>query len=446
MQLIRILLVAVSAAVLLSGASVICGSSKQDRARAIRFFVATLGAAVWTLAITVFMSLPPEAGAVAPAVVIGIIGGITLCDVSLLAYLGWEHKSGKVATVLFALVGVVLVGILALHPEVFYTDITLDHEFNRITITKGWYYVALIVYFFLISITFSSYLQRRIKSVKNPGLKTGLKVFYVGLSVGGILALIFNLVLLSAQPQLTWIGPMATSISILSFYYSVVRYRTITLSSGWMRTMSYVILVTTGVIIYALLFYAMFTALFKIPNPSPAILLLNGVTAAILLLAMPALSEIVTYMHAITAVDEIDLGYIVKKLEKTSGKNFDLREIARFLADSMHYADVILIVNGHVYSANAVNRMTIPEADQIIKAKRKEGRVWILPEELKDETVSRKREISRIGVLTDKRGREMGKVVFGKKLHRLELSRRDLIKYETVVNELAAVIEENKVK
>lgn len=210
--------------------------------------------------------------------------------------------------------------------------------------------------------------------------------------------------------------------------------------------MSYVILVTTGVIIYALLFYAMFTALFKIPNPSPAILLLNGVTAAILLLAMPALSEIVTYMHAITAVDEIDLGYIVKKLEKTSGKNFDLREIARFLADSMHYADVILIVNGHVYSANAVNRMTIPEADQIIKAKRKEGRVWILPEELKDETVSRKREISRIGVLTDKRGREMGKVVFGKKLHRLELSRRDLIKYETVVNELAAVIEENKVK
>ena len=442
-QLIQTLLIAVSAAVLLSGISVVLGSPKKKKANAMRFFLATLGASIWTIAIMIFLALPPNAENVAPLVVIGIISGITLCDVSLLAYLGWEYKTGKLATAIFSLFGIILVAILAINPSVFYTNISLSHEINRAEIVTGWYFVLLIIYFFLISITFSSYLQKRIKAATSRGMKTGLIVFYIGLSIGGILALVFNLLLMSSQPHLIWIGPMATSISILSFFYSAVRYRTVSLSSRGIRILSYTIFVATGAIVYLLVFYAIFTALFKVPNPSPQILILNGLMTIIVLLLIPAMNEVKSFMHALAATETIDLNYILKKLEKSDNKYFNENEVASFLADTMHYSTVSLIIDGRVYSSGN-KKPTGNEAAAITKAKPAPGEIWLLPDHLNDEKLVHSHEISRIGILTDKKGHEIGRIVFGRKLHRAELSRRELIKYQTVVGMLSVLIEDRR--
>ena len=226
MQLVRALLIAVSVVVLLSGISIYFGSSKQEKGSAARFLIAVLGAVIWTIAILIFIHMPGASSNFIHIIVTCIIGGVTFCDIGLLAYLGWQYKHGKFATVLFTIIGITLIALLAYDPSLFYSSVNTDLEYTQLFVNHSWYYFTVIAYFFLISIVFSSFLQKRIKATVNKGLKTGLKVFYVGLSIGGILALIFSLILITSHPHLVWIGPMATSISILSVSYHTANTHT----------------------------------------------------------------------------------------------------------------------------------------------------------------------------------------------------------------------------
>ena len=441
MQLIQILLIAISIVVLLSGISIFFGSPRSEKASGLRFMLATLGAAIWAIAITVFISTKNIDNNFIHGIVVAIIGGITLCDVGLLAYLGWQRKFGKFATILFAAIGFTLVVLLTYDHSLFYSSVGFDQGYVRLYINKSWYYFALIAYFVLISIVFSTFLQQRIKATTNKGLKTGLKVFYVGLTIGGILALIFDLILITSHPHLVWIGPMATAISVLSFYYSVVKFRTLSMSSRWAEIMSLVILAAAAIIIYLLVFYIVFNALFGIPNPSGPVLALNVIMAVFLLLLMPTFSEVLTFMRATFFIDKIDLGYINKKLEKIRHSNFEQKDIATFLSDTMHYSYLALIIDGHLYSSNS-SRFSAEEIERISHMRAPEHGQWILPSENSPEFIH-ERGITRIGIMRDKSGKELGKIIFGKRLSEARLSHEELIKHEAVIGLLSCVVEEN---
>ena len=58
MFLITILLYAVAALTILTGISVLCGTTKQSRLKGAWFALAALGTAVWSAAIALFLSLP----------------------------------------------------------------------------------------------------------------------------------------------------------------------------------------------------------------------------------------------------------------------------------------------------------------------------------------------------------------------------------------------------
>ena len=58
MQLIRALLIAAIIVVVLSGISIFFGSRKQEKRISIYFLIATIGAALWTAAITVALRMP----------------------------------------------------------------------------------------------------------------------------------------------------------------------------------------------------------------------------------------------------------------------------------------------------------------------------------------------------------------------------------------------------
>lgn len=255
MQLIRALLIAAVIVVVLSGISVFFGSHKQERRTSKRFLLATLGAALWTIAIFIALDMPNASSDFVHLIITCIIGGVTILDIGLLSFLSWGYKGGRILTLLFTIGGTLLVGLLAYDSSLFYSSYDLSQGYVRIFVDHNWHFFTLIAYFFLISITFSSYLLRRIEDTKNPGYKTGLKVFCVGLSIGGILALLFDLILITSLPSLIWIGPMATVISIVFFYYSVVKFHILDVSSKWIRAMSAAILVGTAVIIYLIAFY-----------------------------------------------------------------------------------------------------------------------------------------------------------------------------------------------
>ena len=116
MFLITILLYAVAALTILTGVSVLCGTTKQSKLKGVWFALAALGTAVWSAAIALFLSLPESSASFAPTVVVGIIAGITLTDVALLGYASWENgRSGKLLTAVAALGGIFVVVALALH-------------------------------------------------------------------------------------------------------------------------------------------------------------------------------------------------------------------------------------------------------------------------------------------------------------------------------------------
>ena len=439
MQLIRVLLIAAIIVVILSGISIFFGSRKQEKRSSIYFLLATLGAALWTIAIAIALKMPGASSEFVHITVTCIIAGVTLCDIGLLAFLSWRHKGGKSLTFIFTLFGALLVGLLAYDSSLFYNSYDLSQEYVQIFINYSWYYFILIAYFFLISITFSSFLLKRIKETTNSSLKTGLKVFYVGLSIGGILALIFDLILITSLPNLIWIGPMATIISIMSFYYSVVKFRTLNISARWMKLMSYVILTVTAVIIYLLVFYIVFTTLFRTPNPSVEVLILNGIMALFLIAIMPALSELTNFMKASFLSDRIQLGYITKKLDNIKPKDFNPRELVQFLAETLHYEDCALILAKHTYVTNNL-RFPADEVEEILRLKPADGLTWVKTSE---RTLKNGFCISEIAMLRNSKGKEIGRLVFGKRTSSKAFQRKEFVKVEAVVNMVSALVEES---
>ena len=439
MQLIRALLIAAVVVVVLSGISIFFGSRKQEKTSSTYFLLATLGAALWTIAIAITLKMPNASPEFIHTTVTCIIAGVTLCDVGLLAFLSWKYKGGKPLTFIFALFGALLVALLAYDSSLFYSSYDLSQSYVQIFVNYSWYYFALIVYFFLISITFSSFLLKRIKSTTNSSLKTGLKVFYVGLSIGGILALIFDLILITSLPSLTWIGPMATIISIMSFYYSVVKFRTLNISTRWMKIMSYAILTATAVIIYLLVFYVVFAALFRTPNPSVEVLILNSIMAVFLLAIMPALLELTDFMKASFLSDRIQLGYIIKKLDNIKPKDFNPKETVQFLADTLHYENCALILPKHAYATDDA-RFSADEVEDIFHLKPIEGLIWAKTPE---KTLKNGFCVSEVAILRDGKGKEIGRLVFGKKISGKTFHRKEAVKVEAVVEMVSALVEES---
>ena len=442
MQLITIILYVVAILTILSGISVLFGSKKQTQLNAVWFFIATVGSAIWSSSIATFLSLSPSDNEVAPWLVIGIFVGITVVDVAMVGYTGWQYKIGKILTPLYFLAGIAIVGLLIRDPSIFYSSISLNNTCNQLNIVKDWYYVVLIVYYTIMSVTFSMLLSYKIKHTANKKVKAGQQIFSVGLSIGGILALIFDLILLTTLPNLVWIGPVAVSVTILTFYYSVVKYRILQLSSTGMKIMSYVILMTTGIIIYMVVFYAIFTALFKIPNPSGAILILNLLTVAVALCLVPAAMEISAFMRSLISTRQVNIGYVTKNLRKLEKQSVNLRELAEFLADHLHSSYVGLVINDKIYGSSSI---TISEEDlkKIKSLKSPQRGIW------QDFTqpvskICSDLDIVAIAELYGKGEKPYGQILIGKSIERNTFDRKDLIEFEMVINMAALIIDSKK--
>ena len=92
MSLTSILLFATSVLAVLSGFSVFVGASKVDRVRMTWFFVAAIMAALWSVAIALFLALPAGSEASAPALIMMIYIASAVMMVALLGFAGWEQK------------------------------------------------------------------------------------------------------------------------------------------------------------------------------------------------------------------------------------------------------------------------------------------------------------------------------------------------------------------
>lgn len=225
MSLVSILLFAVSALAVLSGVSALLGASKADRVRLGWFFTAAIFAALWTIAIAVFLSLPVEAENVAPVMIIGIYLCSALMMVALLGFASWNTVPGKILTVAAALSVAITATLVVSDSKLLFDGFVLSNRGNSVNLVNGPIYWLYIFFFLLNSGLAWLFILRHSKKARSKRVRQGDMVLLVGLIFTGIAAFTSDLFLpLFVRYDLIWIGPFTLSITLVAFYYAILKF------------------------------------------------------------------------------------------------------------------------------------------------------------------------------------------------------------------------------
>lgn len=300
MQLIVILLATVSILTFLSGAIVFFGSTKGDRVRSAWFFLAAIFATAWMASISIFLVAEPSMmGSIDWHVKWTFISAI-LIDVSFLGYIAWREKYGQAITTLFAVAGLIISLIILICPGSLYNEIILSRTGNSVIMNIGPVYFAYIGFFAAIVPAVVATLFKQYLKTRSERKKGGDLTIMISFGLSSTITLIANLVLpLFDNWSLIWLGPLALSATIIAFYYTILRYRSLNLSSIWLKIFSYIVIIASLAIVYMIIFAAIFATLFRGSMPSSEVIILNFIMILIFLLLMPAMNELNIFIRSL---------------------------------------------------------------------------------------------------------------------------------------------------
>lgn len=303
MQLIAILLITVSILTFLSGLAVFFGASKGDRARSAWFFAATVFATIWMVSISLFLIATPAWQEQLTAIVDLTYISAIFIDIALLGYISWRKKYGKIATLTFTILGAIFAIIFISNPSLLYTEIKLSSAGNSLTTNFTPFYFTYIAFFCALVPAVMLTLLKQILDSRSTRIRGGDLVLLIGFGISGSVSLVFNLILPLWNWGLIWLGPLAISTTILAFYYTILRYRALNLTSRWLKLLSYIVLITSAAVLYMIIFYIVFLAMFKGASPSIEVIILNFIMVLFFLLLMPAMNELTVFVRSLITAD-----------------------------------------------------------------------------------------------------------------------------------------------
>ena len=299
MQLIAILLITVSILTFLSGIAVFFGASKGDRARSAWFFLATIFATIWMVSISLFLIATPDWGEQLTWIVDLTYISAIFIDIALLGYISWRKKYGKIATLTFTMLGLVFAAFFILNPNLLYTEIKLSSAGNSLVTNFGPFYFTYIAFFCALVPAVMITLLKQILDSRSTRVRGSDVVLLIGFGISGTMSLVFNLILPLWNWSLIWLGPLAISTTILAFYYTILRYRALNLTSRWLKILSYIVLITSAAVLYMIIFYLIFKGMFKGASPSIEVIILNFIMVLFFLLLMPAMNELMSFIRSL---------------------------------------------------------------------------------------------------------------------------------------------------
>lgn len=441
MQLATILLIAVAVLAMLSGVAVLIGARKNEKTKGGFFLVATIGAGLWTIAIAAILSLKPEHKDWAPMILPWIYIGPLIMDFGLIAFIACKYRWGRILSGLVALGNIIFGIFIALNQNLIYSGYEITNRGNKVNIIQDIpsLYIIYGVVIALETTIMLGLVLREILKVKSRNLRTGYIFILVALMIAGLLSLIFDIIMPYFGDYVNiWPGPLGMGMTVIAIYYAILRYRLMHLSSNWLRILSYIILMASAAVIYMIIFFIIFTAIFKIPNPSPAIFILNFIMIVIVLLLMPALNELTAFINSLISAGQVDLAYIVKKLNKIA-TNVDLNDLADFLADHLHFSYIGFIIDGRVYGSGPL-ALSTSEIREVSKLKTPEKGIW----QQFNQPVSaafHRLDINAVAQLYNAKGKPFGQILVGKPQGKMGFDHRDLIQLEMIINLVAAIID-----
>lgn len=307
MQLIIMLLGTVSILTLLSGLIVFLGAKKGSRVHSAWFFAAAIFATVWMSSIMFFLTAKSSAVDTIDWHVKWTFASAILLDASFLGYVAWKQKLGRTITIVFLILGLAVCATIFAKPEWLYSDVTLSNAGNSVTMNIDALYYIYIAYFALIVPAVIFMLFKQFIKTRSSRTKGGDLVIMGSFGGSSTIVLIVNLIMpLFGNWGMIWLGPLALSATIIGFYYTILRYRSLNLSSIWLKAFSYIVVFCSLALVYMVVFYLIFMALFRGSKPSVEVIVLNFIMVLIFLLLMPALNQILLNVRDLISGQKIN--------------------------------------------------------------------------------------------------------------------------------------------
>ncbi len=443
MSLISILVLAVAILAFLSSLLVLIGAAKSERLHMAWYFFSMGFGSIWAASCAIYLMLPEDATNIAPFVIGGIYLGGALMMIGLLGYGAWRKTIGKVALALAMIYVVAMTVLLINDHSLMFESFTLSASLgNSVKLVPGWAYWSYSAFYGFCTFIALFFVWKSARQARLKRTRQGDMIFLIGWIVAGLIAAVFNMVLPLYRYDLIWVGPLALGMLAIIFYYVLLKFRTVSVSSVSLKVLSSIVMMIGGAIIYMLIFYTIFTALFKMPNPSGSILVLNFLMVVILLLLMPVIREVSASINSLISVGQVDIAYVIKKLNHIASKNVDLRDLASFLADHLHFAYIGFIINGRLYGSKSL-AISPAELNSITHLKPSTREVWQVPNKTVQKTFD-ELGLKAVAELRNAKGKTFGQLVVGKPLGKSTFERRDLIQLEMIINLVATVIDSEK--
>ena len=435
MYLITILLIIVAALMVLSGFLALVGSAKKERTRLAWFFIAMIGGMIWAIASGMYIVNLESSEEIMSWLAYSICLGSMIASIGLLGYSIPYNKVGKAILVALACLsaGLMLV-------PIFKYDVLPSITHGSI---NGFYlaYGILILVNFALTL-WNTFMQ--IHAAHNKRVKKARIISLIGLACTLGFSLTFNMIFpfILSNFDFLWVGPLSTYALVLSFYLNLFDTHRITLSSAWFKVLSYVIIIASFAVVYMVLFFLIFTSLFRVPSPSFAVIMLNLIMVVIVLLLIPAITEVSALIKSLITIDRVDVGYVVKKLDKLSPQDINPQELADFLANHLHCEYIGFVIKKRLYESESsqFDTDTLKAIDSLKPAKHG---IWQNLDTAGGKVLA-KQKIVAVAELCDEKGNVFGQMLIGKPLRKRSFDREDLIHLELVVNLIATRLSHKK--
>ena len=358
----------------------------------------------------------------------------------LAVYPIYKYKIGKVVMVVYALYCLALFALPLINPSFLYSSITLSQaNGNVLHLQRNLYNYFYMGYFISTCLIYMIGLWYNARHAKNSQIKKANIMVLTGFTITGVIALIFDVILsFMGKYDTIWAGPLAMSFAWVFHYYAILKYHLLDLSGKWLKNLSIVIIMSLAAIIYLTIFFIIFIALFKIPSPSTSVIILNVIMIVIVLLLFPVLNEVSAYVRSLASVTDIDMVYIVKKMESLSKEYINYQELSGFLAEHLHFQYIGLIMDGKLYGSKPA-RITSPNISKLAKLKNAKRGIWLSIDFEMDSTL-KKAGVEAVAELKNAGGESIGKVLFGRPLGHINFSSRNLLSVETALVLTASAI------
>ena len=235
-----------------------------------------------------------------------------------------------------------------------------------------------------------------------------------------------------------WLAPLLFSSYYVLFYYTTLKHRVVSLSNGFLKVWSYVIMAFVSIFAYMVIFYIISQFVFHVDTTSE-IIAMNLVMITIVVIIFPVWAELNLGINSLISTQRVNISFVVKKLNHMATQNINYTKLAEFLSDHMHFKYIGILINGKVYGTRKIY-MTAENLAEITMLDTDGKNIWQKPTaKIKD--FFDKEGIVAIAELRDAKGRPFAQMLIGHPEGKVGFEKRDLSEIEMIINIVASIID-----